>query len=103
LRSGSGPRFLHAITYRIKGHVSVDPAVYRDPAELEAARAADPLLRARAALVSLDMGERELADLETAAREEIAAAVAVAEAAAPSSAEAAYTEIQDCGAGRWRS
>ena len=37
VRGGSGPRLLHAITYRVKGHVSVDPAAYRDPQELAAA------------------------------------------------------------------
>jgi len=103
VRAGRGPRFLHAVTYRVKGHVSVDPAAYRDPAELEAARATDPLLRARAALATLGASEAELTDLETSARAEIAAAVALAEAAAPAEAASAYTEIQDCGAGRWRS
>jgi len=103
VRAGRGPRFLHAITYRVKGHVSVDPAAYRDPAELEAARATDPLLRAHAALASLGTGDTELQGLEAAARTEIAAAVALAEAAASAPATSAYTEIQDCGAGRWRS
>jgi len=83
--------------------VSVDPAAYRDPAELEAARGTDPLLRARAALASLGTGDTELQGLEAAARTEIAAAVALAEAAASAPATSAYTEIQDCGAGRWRS
>ena len=32
VRAGAGPRLLHAITYRVKGHVSVDPAAYRDAA-----------------------------------------------------------------------
>ncbi|WP_062473927.1 thiamine pyrophosphate-dependent dehydrogenase E1 component subunit alpha, partial [Variovorax boronicumulans] len=32
VRSGAGPRLLHALTYRVKGHVSVDLAAYRDPA-----------------------------------------------------------------------
>jgi acetoin:2,6-dichlorophenolindophenol oxidoreductase subunit alpha len=103
VRSGGGPRFLHAITYRIKGHVSVDPAAYRDAAELEAARATDPLLRARTALAGLGAGETELEALASAARAEIAAAVAAAEGAAPASSASAYSEIQDCGAGRWRS
>src|SRR5450432_555040 len=31
VRAGAGPRFLHAVTYRFKGHVSVDPGAYRDP------------------------------------------------------------------------
>jgi TPP-dependent pyruvate/acetoin dehydrogenase alpha subunit len=43
----SGPRLLHAVTYRFKGHVSVDPGTYRDPAEVQAALADDPLLRTR--------------------------------------------------------
>jgi len=103
VRAGRGPRFLHAITYRVKGHVSVDPAAYRDPAELEAARATDPLLRARATLASLGTSAAELEGLEAAARAEIAAAVALAESAAPAPTASAYTEIQDCGAGRWRS
>jgi pyruvate dehydrogenase E1 component alpha subunit len=34
IRAGGGPRLLHAITYRLKGHVSVDPAAYRDPQEV---------------------------------------------------------------------
>jgi TPP-dependent pyruvate/acetoin dehydrogenase alpha subunit len=103
VRSGDGPRFLHAITYRVKGHVSVDPAAYRDPAELEAARATDPLLRTQAVLVSLGVTEGELTGIEAAAREEIAVAVTLAQTAAPAPAASAYSEIQDCGAGRWRS
>jgi TPP-dependent pyruvate/acetoin dehydrogenase alpha subunit len=30
VRAGGGPRLLHALTYRVKGHVSVDLAAYRD-------------------------------------------------------------------------
>jgi pyruvate dehydrogenase E1 component alpha subunit len=103
VRGGNGPRFLHAITYRIKGHVSVDPAAYRDAAEGEAARAADPLVRARDRLRALGVPGASIEALEAAARDEVAAAVAAAGQASPPSAAAAYTEIQDCGAGRWRS
>jgi pyruvate dehydrogenase E1 component alpha subunit len=103
VRAGGGPRFLHSVTYRGKGHVSVDPAAYRDPAELEAARTNDPLPRARALLASLGAAASDLAGLEAAARLEIAAAVRLAEAAAPAPTASAFTEIQDCGAGRWRS
>jgi pyruvate dehydrogenase E1 component alpha subunit len=103
VRAGSGARFLHAVTYRIKGHVSVDPAAYRDPTELEAARATDPLQRAGDRLRSLGADEAELRALDAAARDEIAAAVRSAEGAAPAPPASAYSEIQDCGAGRWRS
>ena len=47
VRAGSGPRLLHALTYRVKGHVSVDLAAYRDPHELAAALQTDPIARLR--------------------------------------------------------
>ena len=37
IRSGCGPQFLHALTYRVKGDVSVDTAAYRDRGEGEVA------------------------------------------------------------------
>ncbi len=52
VRSGAGPRLLHARTWRVKGHVSVDGQGYRDAADIAAARQIDPLLRARAAAAS---------------------------------------------------
>ena len=50
VRHGEGPRLLHALTYRVKGHVSVDPAHYRDPQAHAAALEGDPIARASAAL-----------------------------------------------------
>ncbi len=58
---GGTPALLHAITYRFKGHVSVDPGAYRDAAEVARARQDDPLARARALLLSLG----EAATVET--------------------------------------
>ena len=51
IRAGSGPRLLHALTDRHKGHVSVDPALYRDPAAVAEALARDGIGRTRAQLV----------------------------------------------------
>ena len=103
LRAGAGPRLLHAVTYRIKGHVSVDPAAYRDAAEVEAARATDPIARARAAYLAQPCADPALPEaLERAARQEVAAAVAAAEAAPWPDAASAYTDVQDTGAGQWR-
>jgi pyruvate dehydrogenase E1 component alpha subunit len=103
VRAGAGPRLLHAVTYRVKGHVSVDPAAYRDPIAHQAALADDPLARARVRLgelgVAVDTLEAVLCDV----RAEIAAATAAAAAAAPPLPQRAYSEVQDCGAGRWRS
>jgi pyruvate dehydrogenase E1 component alpha subunit len=103
VRAGDGPRFLHAVTYRVKGHVSVDPATYRDPDAHRAAIADDPIARARARLLELGIAADLLQAIERDAVAEIAAATAAAAAALPPAASRAYTEVQDCGAGRWRS
>ena len=101
LRSGAGPRLLHAKTYRFKGHVSVDPAAYRDPAELAAALKTVPLFVARERLVARGMGASEIDEVVSAARAEVAAAVASARAAPFPDAGAATEEVQDTGAGQW--
>ncbi|MCK6430122.1 MAG: thiamine pyrophosphate-dependent dehydrogenase E1 component subunit alpha [Burkholderiaceae bacterium] len=95
------PALLHAITYRIKGHVSVDPGAYRDAAEVERARQDDPLARARKTLAALGFAERiEAIDAEV--RAEIERALAAADAAPwPEPAEA-YRDVLDAGAGAWR-
>jgi pyruvate dehydrogenase E1 component alpha subunit len=101
VRAGQGPRLLHAMTYRVKGHVSVDPAAYRDPAELQAALKTDPLERARTAWRSAGRNPAVLEAIDAEARAEVAAALAEAAAAPwPDSAEA-YTDVQTTGAGTW--
>lgn len=97
---GGRPALLHAITYRFKGHVSVDPGRYRDPSEVERARQDDPLARARAHLDALGLGEAAQRILD-AARAEVEAALAAAEAAPFPDASRAYTDVLDTGAGRW--
>lgn len=50
-RSGLGPAFIEAVTYRIGPHTtSDDPTRYRDPAEVDYWRARDPLARVEAYL-----------------------------------------------------
>ena len=103
VRAGSGPRLLHAVTYRVKGHVSVDPAAYRDPKELEQALATDPVARARQRFLALPGAEAAMLDeIERSAQAEVDAAVAAADAAPWPVPEAAFTDIQDTGAGQWR-
>ena len=47
-RAGDGPTLIEARTYRIGAHSTADdPTRYRDEAEVEAARAADPIARFR--------------------------------------------------------
>ncbi len=101
VRGGGGPRLLHALTYRVKGHVSVDVAAYRDPAELAAALETDPIARARGRLLALRMSPAALDAIENAARDEVATALAVADAAPWPEAGAAFTDVQTTGAGQW--
>jgi pyruvate dehydrogenase E1 component alpha subunit len=103
IRAGQGPRLLHARTYRFKGHVSVDPAVYRDAAELEAAMRGDPIAGARAALLAAGIDEAASDEVMREARAEVTAAIASADAAAWPQARAAFEDIQDTGSGRWLS
>ena len=103
VRSGAGPRLLHAITYRVKGHVSVDPAAYRDAAELAAALQTDPIARARAAYLALPGATAAaLQAVEAEAEAEVQAALAAADAAPWPEAAAAFTDVQTTGAGQWR-
>ena len=100
VREGSGPRLLHALTDRHKGHVSVDPGSYRDADAVAAALARDGIARTRARLVEQGRGA-QVDQVERAARDEIDTAVAAASAAPPPDAGAAYTDVQNVGAGVW--
>jgi pyruvate dehydrogenase E1 component alpha subunit len=102
IRAGSGPRLLHAKTYRFKGHVSVDPAAYRDPAEVAAALKGDPLPAVQAKLVARGVPAARIDAVMAEARAELARSIETAAAAAWPEPEAAYTDIQDVGAGVWR-
>ena len=78
-RSGEGPVFVEARTYRFVGHSRSDPGKYRPPGELEEWRARDPLLVAEQRLAAdhgvgadqlrevADDVERELREVEAAA------------------------------------
>jgi len=101
VRAGQGPLLLHALTYRVKGHVSVDPAGYRDPLELAAALLTDPIARLRETAHALAFDLRELALLDHAAATEVQAALDAASAAPWPGVEAAYTDVQTTGDGRW--
>jgi len=102
LRAGAGPQFLHGLTYRVKGHVSVDAAAYRDQGEVANALESDPLKVAAARLTALGVTAERIAAADAAARAEIEAAVAVARAAAVPEPAEAYADVQDTGAGLWR-
>jgi pyruvate dehydrogenase E1 component subunit alpha len=81
VRDGAGPRLVELRTYRFRAHSMYDPERYRDKAEVERWRERDPLrvlggrLRDQGAL-----DDPGLAGLERAVADEVAEAIAFAEA-----------------------
>lgn len=102
VRAGEGPRLLHALTRRARGHVSADKQGYRDPAELEHVKAEDPLHLARAKLIERGASAAELEQIDREAAEEVSQAVAYAEASPMPDAAEAFEEVQTLGEGTWR-
>jgi TPP-dependent pyruvate/acetoin dehydrogenase alpha subunit len=100
IRSGAGPRLLHATTYRITGHTSTDPAAWRNPADVEAARAAEPIGRLRARLLAEGAAAALIDGIEAEARAEMEAARASALAAPWPDPAVAWEDVQDSGAVR---
>ncbi|MGQ0653041.1 MAG: thiamine pyrophosphate-dependent dehydrogenase E1 component subunit alpha [Betaproteobacteria bacterium] len=90
------PRFLHAITYRFKGHVSVDGAAYRDGAEISRALENDPLL-----VAAKQVNAIVAARIHDDAEKEVQHALEAAAGAPWPQAHEAYRDIQDTGA-QWR-
>jgi pyruvate/2-oxoglutarate/acetoin dehydrogenase E1 component/TPP-dependent pyruvate/acetoin dehydrogenase alpha subunit len=84
-RAGEGPTLLECVTYRARGHSTGDPARYRDPAEVEAWLAKDPIARLEQRIVAAGMAAAEELAAEKAAveREADAALEAALQAPAP--------------------
>jgi pyruvate dehydrogenase E1 component alpha subunit len=98
VRAGRGPRLLHCVTYRVKGHVSVDVAGYRDAVKHDQELERDPLVLAAKRIAT----QERLEAIGREAREEVVAALKAAHEAPWPDPSAAYTDVQDTGAGRWR-
>lgn len=98
IRAGAGPRLLHATTYRITGHTSNDPAAWRDPAVVEAARAAEPIARLRARLLTQGANVQLLDSIQGEAQAEMASARAAALSAPWPDPAIAWEDVQDSGA-----
>ena len=65
VRSGEGPAFIEAVTFRMAGHsTSDDPSRYRDPAELARWEARDPLTRLRTVMERSGVPASFFADLD---------------------------------------
>jgi len=80
-RSGNGPYFIEALTYRYRGHSMADPETYRSKEEVEEwRRQRDPIVLFRQKLLSQNVATgEELAALDQAVEEAVAEAVRFAE------------------------
>jgi pyruvate dehydrogenase E1 component alpha subunit len=92
-RSAAGGSVVECLTYRVNDHNTADDARrYRDPAEVEAARAADPVARLRALLAARGRAPDD-AVLEAEIRATLDAAVERYEAAAPPDPDAMFAFV----------
>ena len=98
ISAGSGPRLLHARTYRWEGHTSTDLAAYRTAEELAAGKSRDPLAKLGAALADAGFNRSEITRIDEAAAAEMEEARDRARAAPPPDADSAFEDVQDAGA-----
>ena len=91
-RAGEGPTLLECVTYRARGHSTGDPARYRDPAEVEAWLAKDPIARMEQRIVAVGLATAEDLAAERTAIEREADAALDAALKAPSPAPEALAE-----------
>jgi pyruvate dehydrogenase E1 component alpha subunit len=107
IRAGGGPAFLHATTYRLKGHTAADAGAYRKAEEVAQHQAREPMARAAAALAALGLPRATLDLAAQDAARELDAAYAAAKAAPWPDVALAFADIHDAqmpggGAGAWR-
>jgi TPP-dependent pyruvate/acetoin dehydrogenase alpha subunit len=82
-RSGGGPQFIEAQTYRYSDHARGDPINYRPDGEMEAWKARDPLIIAAHRLVDeFGWAETEIAEVLAEVQEQVTAVRNEARAAA---------------------
>ena len=95
-RSGDGPSLLECVTYRVRGHARFESSHYRDPAEVEAWKEKDPILRLRAALLEAGIaGEASVDALAVEVEEAMQSAIAFAQASPKAEAEDYLLYITD--------
>jgi pyruvate dehydrogenase E1 component alpha subunit len=93
-RSGAGPTFIEALTYRRGGHKRDDPATYRDREEVAAWLAQDPVAVFRQRLLDAGRLEAEaVRDLESEAAAEIEDAVEFARHSPEPSPDTALEDV----------
>ncbi|MBS1675903.1 MAG: thiamine pyrophosphate-dependent dehydrogenase E1 component subunit alpha [Actinobacteria bacterium] len=91
-RAGEGPTLLECMTYRWSGHYVGDPESYRDPEEVAAGKAADPIALLGERLAAGGEGER-LEEIREAANRRIAEAADRAAGGQPASPDLLLADV----------
>ena len=93
-RSGKGPAFMEALTYRMRGHGEQDPQHYVDPKELERWAARCPVRRHRQSLLAHGvLSEAQIRAIDQDAETRVSQAVAFADASPYPGAGSALTDV----------
>src|SRR5579883_537569 len=94
VRSGAGPYFLEAMTYRFRGHSMADPELYRSKEEVAEWRKKDPIATLRADLIARGViGEQEAQRIERQVEDEVEAAVEFSEQSPNPDPRELFTDI----------
>jgi TPP-dependent pyruvate/acetoin dehydrogenase alpha subunit len=95
-RSGAGPAFIEALTYRFVGHSRSDPGHYRKPGELDAWKLRDPLIIAADRLrTEFAVSDEALDEVRRSVEQEMSDVVAAGLAAPMPSTEVLGTEFKE--------
>jgi len=97
IRAGGGPRFLHARTYRIRGHLSVDQLAYRPAGETEEHFTREPLARCERVLLGMGASPAAVAAVRAESAALIERAIRESHAAPWPDPATAWRDVQDAG------
>ncbi len=92
-RSGNGPFFLEALTYRFRGHSMADPMSYRSREEEEMWKRRDPILAFQKVLRAEGFMPDDFAEIERSVEKEIEEAVEFAENSPNPALESLHDDI----------
>lgn len=90
-----GPRFIHALTYRLSGHTAADAAAYRSSDEVAERWRLDPIARAASMLADAGNEAAELDAIRDEAAREMRAVLDEARASAWPENGHTHTDVQD--------
>jgi len=94
VRSGAGPYFLEAMTYRFRGHSMADPELYRSKEEVAQWRKKDPIVTLREDLIGRGViSEQHAQQIERQVEDEVESAVEFAEQSPNPDPRELFTDI----------